>query len=155
MKKYLLRLITALFVIAIIMISLFSFYFNNTTEVDPNTISYYNQLKHKLKEKGYEDRLFIVSTKRWKWHNDLLHYFNTGAAKESYHLRCKAIDVIVRDINNDGQSDKKDVLIVKGILENEIVKNNGGVGIYLASNHFFSRQMVHFDSRGYKARWNY
>lgn len=134
---------------------MYQYYFSDISEVDPITITYYNKLKQELTARGYESNLWIVSTKRWKWHNNLLYFFNTGAAKKSYHLQCKAIDVIVRDINKDGLSDRKDVMIVKEILENKIVKNKGGVGIYLKSNTFFSRQMVHFDSRGYKARWNY
>ena len=155
MKNTIFNISALLTGISILILLLYFVYFGNTTQVDPITMNYYYQLKDKLKNKGYDDRLWIVSTKRGQWHNNLLHYLKTGAAKKSYHLRCKAIDIIVRDVNQDGRSDQKDVLIVKNILEKEIVKNNGGVGIYLASNRFFSKQMVHFDSRGYKARWNY
>lgn len=135
---------------------MFVFYFNNISDVDPITKGYYETLKQKLHEKGFDEgQLFVVSGKRSKWHNDLLHHFKTGAAKNSYHLHSKAIDVIVRDVNKDGKSDQADVLIVKSILENEVVKNKGGVGIYQKSDSYFSGQMVHFDCRGYKARWNY
>jgi len=134
---------------------LFFTYFNNISGVDPVTQGYYAELKNKLIEKGYSDNLIVVSGTRWKWHNDLLHYFETGAAKQSFHLKSKAIDVIVRDINHDGKANREDVLIVKELLEDEIIGGKGGVGIYLKSNNFFSRQMVHFDCRGYRARWNY
>jgi uncharacterized protein YcbK (DUF882 family) len=130
-------------------------YFSNLRGLDPKVITYYKELKQKLKEKGYDDNMYVVSTTRWKGHNELLHYLNTGAAKHSVHLKSKAMDVIVRDINQDGRSDREDVLIVKLILEDDIVRNKGGVGSYLKSDKFFSRQMVHFDCRGYKARWDY
>jgi len=144
-----------LFTILVIFAVMFFVYFNNISGVDPVTQGYYKTLKSKLLEKGYEDNLIVVSGVRWKWHNDLLHHFETGAAKNSYHLHAKAIDVIVRDVNKDGRADRQDVLIVKEILENEIVGSKGGVGIYLKSNHYFSRQMVHFDCRGFRSRWNY
>jgi len=139
----------------VLFVILFFTYFNNISGVDPDTQGFYSELKNKLIEKGYDDNLIVVSGTRWKWHNDLLHYFETGAAKQSFHLKSKAIDIIVRDVNDDGKSNKEDVLIVKELLENEIVGSEGGVGIYLKSNNFFSRQMVHFDCRGYRARWNY
>ena len=139
----------------VLFVILFFTYFNNISGVDPDTQGFYSELKNKLIEKGYDDNLIVVSGTRWKWHNDLLHYFETGAAKQSFHLKSKAIDVIVRDINHDGEANKEDVLIVKDLLENEIVGSKGGVGVYLKSNNFFSRQMVHFDCRGYRARWNY
>jgi uncharacterized protein YcbK (DUF882 family) len=141
--------------IFILFFVLFFSYFNNISGVDPVTQGYYRELKNKLIEKGYDDNLVVVSGTRWKWHNHLLHYFETGAAKNSFHLKSKAIDVIVKDINHDGEANSEDVLIVKEVLEKEIVGNRGGVGVYLKSNHFFSRQMVHFDCRGYRARWNY
>jgi uncharacterized protein YcbK (DUF882 family) len=139
----------------VLFVILFFTYFNNISGVDPDTQGFYSELKNKLIEKGYDDNLIVVSGTRWKWHNDLLHYFETGAAKQSFHLKSKAIDVIVRDVNHDGEANKEDVLIVKDLLENEIVGSKGGVGVYLKSNNFFSRQMVHFDCRGYRARWNY
>jgi len=139
----------------VLFVILFFTYFNNISGVDPDTQGFYSELKNKLIEKGYDDNLIVVSGTRWKWHNDLLHYFETGAAKQSFHLKSKAIDVIVRDVNHDGEANKEDVLIVKELLENEIVGSKGGVGVYLKSNNFFSRQMVHFDCRGYRARWNY
>ncbi len=156
MRKRFIYIFTGIFLTILVGFTvMFFLYFNNISGVDPVTQGYYKALKSKLLEKGYEDNLVVVSGIRWKWHNDLLHYFKTGAAKESYHLKADAIDVIVRDVNKDGRADKNDVLIVKEILENEIVRSNGGVGIYLKSNSYFSRQMVHFDCRGYKARWNY
>lgn len=156
MLKRLVYILSGTFLaLVVVFIVLFFTYFNNVSGVDPATRSYYQELKSKLVENGYDDNLIIVSGIRWKWHNDLLNYFKTGAAKNSFHLDAKALDVIVRDVNKDGRADKQDVIIVKEILEKDIVRNNGGVGIYLNSNHFFSKQMVHFDCRGYKARWNY
>jgi uncharacterized protein YcbK (DUF882 family) len=154
-RTYIYILISIPLMFLILFSVLFTTYFNNISGVDPQTQRYYAELKSKLIEKGFLDNIIVVSGTRWKWHNDLLHYFETGAAKQSFHLKSKAIDIIVRDVNDDGKSNKEDVLIVKELLENEIVGSEGGVGIYLKSNNFFSRQMVHFDCRGYRARWNY
>lgn len=51
-------------------------------------------------------------------------------------------------------SNAKDVNIVYTMLNKEIVQSKGGLGTYKNLNGFISKQMVHFDCRGYKARWN-
>ncbi|MGB0932220.1 MAG: hypothetical protein ACPGVB_15660, partial [Chitinophagales bacterium] len=63
-------------------------------------------------------------------------------------------DILVLDVNKDGESNDKDVDIVVDILNEKIVKNEGGIGTYKKEGSFFSRQMVHFDCRGYWARWH-
>lgn len=49
--------------------------------------------------------------------------------------------------------DEKDVNLVVKILES-LIGPNGGIGTYKTETLFWNRQMVHFDSRGHKARWN-
>jgi uncharacterized protein YcbK (DUF882 family) len=77
-----------------------------------------------------------------------------GAAKKSRHLTGDAIDFLVFDINNDGNADQYDVDIVLDILDREIIGPKGGIGSYKREKGFINRQMIHIDSRGYKARWN-
>ena len=49
--------------------------------------------------------------------------------------------------------DSKDVDIVHRILDQELIGHRGGVGSYKHESGFFSRQMIHFDLRGKRARW--
>ena len=78
----------------------------------------------------------------------------SGAAKKSRHLSGDAIDFIVFDVNKDGIANRKDVDIVYKILDEIIIKNNGGIGTYKNEVSFIDRQMIHIDCRGYRARWD-
>ena len=133
--------------------SLFICYLNNTKLVNPKTVSFYNELKYKLKQNGFSNHLIVISTKRFKWHNNIQVKFN-GAATKSRHLVGEAIDFVVFDINGDGISNGKDVDIAYNLLDKEIIKDEGGIGTYKRENNFFNRQMIHIDCRGYRARWN-
>lgn len=142
------------FFIAIVLIAagLFFFYFNNTRLVDAKTRTFYSSLKDSLRQKGFKAKLLVISTKRVKWHNDIQVKLS-GAAKDSRHLVGDAIDFIVFDVNDDGKSDSKDVDIVFGILDKEIIRDKGGIGTYKNEQSFIDRQMIHIDCRGYRARW--
>ena len=146
------KIAIAIIVIFFISILSFVFYFNNTSSINPKTLAYYATLKEKLKEKGYNPKLIVVSAKRFKWHNNF-QVAVPRAADKSKHQKGDAIDFIVFDINNDGQSDDKDVNIVYHILDQEIIGNKGGIGTYKTSSSFFYRQMIHIDCRGTRARW--
>ena len=139
-------------VFILICFGIFFFYFNNTRLVNPKTTAFYKTLKDTLKQRDFSANLLVVSTKRFKWHNDIQVKFS-GAAKESRHLIGDAIDFIVFDINNDGKSDSKDVNIVFNILDTEIIKDSGGIGVYKNEQTFINKQMIHIDYRGYRARW--
>jgi uncharacterized protein YcbK (DUF882 family) len=72
----------------------------------------------------------------------------TGGVRLSQHIYGRAIDLTIGDINKDGKFDEAtDKKIVLLLLENDIIKNLGGVGHYPGTN------AVHFDTRGYYARW--
>lgn len=114
---------------------------------------FYQQLKEELQKGDYSPSFFIISGKRYGWDNGFLSEFG-NAVKNSKHLNGEAIDIIVLDVNQDGASDEKDVDIVFKILNEKIVKNAGGIGTYKKSSGFLNRQMVHFDCRGYWARWH-
>jgi uncharacterized protein YcbK (DUF882 family) len=128
-------------------------YTNSLIGVEPQVKAYYVDLKAALKRQGYKARLIAVSGRRLEWDNYLLSEFG-GAAKNSKHKSGFAIDVIVLDVNDDGAINSTDVNIVHAILNQEIIKDRGGLGTYKNGTGFFSRQMVHFDCRGSRARWN-
>ena len=130
----------------------FFYCFNNTSLASQVTYGYYKKLKEVLIEKGYQPKMLVICTYRFKWLNNLLVKFNS-AAPESWHTKGSAIDFIVFDINADGKSDAKDVDIVKEILDKQIIKSNGGIGTYKTDKHTLNHQMIHIDDRGYKARW--
>lgn len=146
------RIIKIVLVILLIGFGLFFFYFNNTRLVDKKIRNFYSELKAKLIQKGYSSSLLVISTKRAKWHNDIQVKLS-GAAKDSRHLKGEGIDFIVFDINKDGKSDAIDVDIVFEILDEEIIKDSGGIGTYKNEKSFIDKQMIHIDCRGHKARW--
>lgn len=85
--------------------------------------------------------------------NDGFRYPNfnneTGGAFYSQHLWGKAIDLAIGDINKDGIIDEKnDKKIILDFLENNVFLNSGGISRYPNSD------VVHFDIRDKKARWN-
>ena len=140
-------------IVLFILFGLFWLYSNSLIGVDPQVKKYYSELKEELRKKNYKPKIFVISGKRWKLDNYLLSRFG-GAASKSKHKLGQAIDIIVLDINNDGVSDSKDVDIVHHILDKKIIKDKGGLGTYKNENGFINKQMIHFDCRGYKARWN-
>lgn len=149
MKKKIIKGLLLLFLVCVLV---FFFYCNNTRLANPAVREYYAQLKRSLRQKGYAPKMLVISTQRFKWHNAIQVKFS-GAANNSKHLHGNAIDFLVWDINGDGQSDGKDVAIVVGILDKEIIQNKGGIGTYVNGGSFINRQMVHIDCRGYRARW--
>lgn len=137
-----------------ILIALIWGYTNSLLGVAPQSKRWLVELKNELNKKGYDVNLFVISGRRFWLDNWLLNKFG-GAAAKSRHLKGEAIDIIILDINGDGRIDSKDVDIVYQILNRKIVKTHGGIGTYKKQKGFFNRQMVHFDCRGNRARWNY
>lgn len=121
--------------------------------VEPPTREKLKALKQNLKLKGFQAQMVIpLHGKRSKIENRLASYF-FGASPKSQHLHGQAIDLLILDVNNDGKSDQTDVQIVRRILDLVIVNNHGGLGHCLDVNHPWSDQIIHFDNRGYRARW--
>ena len=135
----------------LIFIGVIWLYTNSLICVDEQVKNYYAELKRELKRSNYKVRLFVISGRRWKLDNYLLTKFS-GAASKSKHKVGQAIDIIVLDINDDGTIDAKDVDIVYQILDQQIIKDKGGLGTYKNESGFFSKQQIHFDCRGVKAR---
>lgn len=144
-----LKLIFVLFALSLVV---FFTHFNNTKWVNPVvTDYYYYSLKESLREKGYTNNLLVISTKRSKLENKLLQKISV-AAPNSTHLEGNALDIIIGDINADGKIN--DMEIVYQILDTEIVKDKGGIGVY-KNQGFIIKQMIHIDCRDEKKRWNY
>ena len=148
--KWIFRII---FCSSLIFILIFLLYCNNLSLANKKAIAYYKELKTALKDHGYESNLLVISTKRFSFHN-VIQVKYSGAASKSRHLRGDAIDFLVLDVNDDGKRNSKDVDIVTGILEKEIMKDKGGIGTYKNERSFIDRQMIHIDCRDKKGRWS-
>jgi len=97
-----------------------------------------------LRDSGYTDAFTINDGFRYPSFNN-----RAGGASLSMHIRGLAIDIAVGDINNDGVADEvNDKKIIIRMLENSIIGNRGGIGRYPGCN------VVHFDTRGFRARWD-
>lgn len=139
-------------IITLLFLLLFAIYSNSLLFVNPKTVEYYENLKNELRQKGYKTKTYVISGRRPQFFNSLLAKYG-NASKNSTHLKGEAIDILVLDVNNDGESNHLDVDIVYNILNKKVIGNKGGIGTYKNQNGFFSRQMVHFDCRGFKTRW--
>jgi uncharacterized protein YcbK (DUF882 family) len=109
-------------------------------------------IKNEISKRGYTNNWFIISGKRHSWYNNLL----SNSAKESYHLKGDAIDIYVFDLNSDGIFNSEDIKIFESV--NKYVESTnpelvGALGTYTTKG-YFSRHMIHIDTRGYKKRYN-
>jgi hypothetical protein len=114
-------------------------------------------IKIELNSKGYKSSWIIISQKRLPFFNDLLTNSAKNKKKPSWHLKGKAIDVYVFDINGDNLFNKEDIYIIEQAnkaVEKEHPKLIGGLGDYfLDKNNYFTKHMIHFDTRGYRHRY--
>lgn len=112
--------------------------------LDRRVIYKFIDLQNELRKQKYNPYAFLV-------YNGFRHPQNNNkvqGAPASRHLHGQAIDIKVKDIDQDGDKDQNDKKIVLELLENDIIGNKGGVGRYIGT------MSIHFDVRGYKARWN-
>ena len=137
----------------LLLIFLVWFYTNSLVGVNPTSKDYLQQLKEEVEKEGYETDFFVISGKRWEVDNFILNKIGQ-AVSNSQHLEGNAIDILVLDVNNDGKSNAEDVDIIYRILDEKIIRENGGVGTYKNAKRWHTRQMVHFDCRGSHARWH-
>ena len=101
-------------------------------------------LQNLLEEKGYNKRGFSITN----GHRHPKDNERVGGAKLSRHIKGEALDIRINDIDKSGKFEKRDKEIVLDLLEKEIIKSTGGIGKYPGT------RAVHFDVRGYKARWD-
>jgi hypothetical protein len=114
-------------------------------------------IKLELNSNGYQTRWIIISQKRLSFFNDLLPKSAKKKNSPSWHLKGKAIDVYVFDINGDNLFNKEDISILEQankVVEKEHPELIGGFGDYfLDINGYFTKHMIHFDTRGYRHRY--
>ena len=122
---------------------------NNNDEIywlmDKRVVYKLLDLQLELKKAGYNPKGFTVRNgHRYPKYNE-----KVGGASSSRHIVGEAIDITVGDIDGNGKyEEKKDKKIILDLLDEKIIRNEGGVGLYPGSSS------VHFDVRGRKARWN-
>jgi hypothetical protein len=112
--------------------------------IDPRVLHATLELMDKLGERGLNRNGFTIRLA----HRHPRFNKAEGGVSGSRHIRGQAIDILVRDINQDGRVTYADKEIVLDIVENEVIRSKGGVGRYPHS------MVVHYDTRGYKARWD-
>lgn len=147
------RLLVKVGLFLLLLVASVLIYTSSLIGVRQETVQAYRSLKAELRRQGHDASMFVISGRRYWLDNKILSTFG-GASRKSRHLRGQAIDVVVLDVNDDGEIDRKDVDIVYRILDRQIIGDSGGLGTYRNESDFFSRQMVHFDLRGRRARWH-
>ncbi len=114
-------------------------------------------IKLELNSKGYKTSWIIISQKRLSFFNDLLPNSDKNKKSPSWHLKGKAIDVYFFDINGDNLFNKEDISIIEKAnkaVEKEYPELIGGLGDYfIDKNDYFTKHMIHFDTRGYRHRY--
>jgi len=109
-------------------------------------------IKNEISKRGYTNNWFIISSKRHYWYNKIL----LNSSKKSYHLKGDAIDIYVLDIDNDGVFNYNDIKIIES-ANKEVELNHpeliGALGTYTTKG-YFTKHMIHIDTRGYKKRYN-
>lgn len=101
-------------------------------------------LRVALERDGFNPNGFTITNghRHPKYNEDI------GGASQSRHIQGEAIDLHITDINKTGKYEKQDKEIVLRLLEEEIIASTGGIGRYPGT------RAVHFDVRGYRARWD-
>jgi len=103
-------------------------------------------LHQEMQKEGLDDtEIFVTSAFRPPAYNDLV-----GGKSLSRHLSADALDIIVKDVDRDGDADEEDLQAVFKLLEHRVIGSRGGLGRYKSN-----RQLIHFDTRGRRARWHY
>lgn len=97
-----------------------------------------------MREHGYNDSALTINN----GHRHPAYNKMKGGVSRSYHMQGMAIDIKVGDINRDGIADAADKQVLIKELDTNIIENGGGLGLYPHSD------VIHFDTRGYRARWN-
>ncbi|MEO0339959.1 MAG: DUF882 domain-containing protein, partial [Bacteroidota bacterium] len=90
-----------------------------------------------------KDAFKIITSHRHPLQNEQL-----GGARKSRHLVGEAVDLFIKDINQDGRYTDEDKNIVLLLVDQKIIGDRGGVGRYPGS------RVVHIDVRGHRARWD-
>jgi hypothetical protein len=139
-------------IILIVMLALFLIKILILPPANTNVNQKLSLIKNEISKRGYSNNWFVISGRRQKWYNKVL----PNSAKESYHLKGEAIDIYVIDINGDGKFNSEDIKIFESCnasVERTHPEFSGALGTYTTKG-YFSRHMIHIDTRGYKKRYN-
>ena len=112
--------------------------------IDKEVLFMMLELINQLDESGYNKYGFHI---RNSHRHPKLNTDGSGASY-SQHMFGKAIDIGVDDIDENGVSNLDDKKIIYDMLQ-DIVGNKGGLGLYPG------KMNLHFDCRGFKARWDW
>jgi hypothetical protein len=102
-------------------------------------------IEEEIINQGYQPSWFIISQKRYGFFNNLL--LNSVKNGKSKHLKGKAIDLYVIDINGDGTYDKEDFKIIEMAAkknQRDFELRKGKVFHYFGKG-YFSQHMVHIE----------
>ena len=108
-------------------------------------------IDRKLDERGLRRWYFVSSGRRSAWYNNLL-----GTVKNSHHLKGKAIDIFVLDVDGDWVFDSRDISILEDVnreVEREHPELVGAFGTYRKEGGLYAN-MVHIDTRGRRVRYD-
>lgn len=114
------------------------------TCIDRRVLHKFLELLNELEKLDYDPSAIKLRS----GHRHPKRNYYIGGASQSRHIYGEAIDIGVRDINKDGKSNDTDKQIVLDLLDQKIIGNQGGIGLYPGT------KAVHFDVRGRRARWN-
>ena len=103
----------------------------DATEIDPELLNLIYDIRESLGSKG---RFEVISAYRSPKTNDMLRSRGSGVAKNSQHLKGKAIDIRLDDVE------------LPKLRDAALAQKRGGVGYYAKSN------FVHIDT-GRVRRW--
>jgi len=103
----------------------------DATEIDPELLNLIYDIRESLGSKG---RFEVISAYRSPKTNDMLRSRSSGVAKNSQHLKGKAIDIRLDDVE------------LPKLRDAALAQKRGGVGYYAKSN------FVHIDT-GRVRRW--
>jgi uncharacterized protein YcbK (DUF882 family) len=146
MRKYILILFSIVIVTALLKIVLLP-------SSDRKTSIKIELIKNELRKNGYYPSWIIISKKRSVLYNSML----SNSSKDSYHLKGKAIDIFVFDINNDGVFNTEDIVLIREANKEVEKLHPGLVGavVTYTTKGWPTNKMVHIDTRGYSKYYNY
>ncbi|MFK8163052.1 MAG: D-Ala-D-Ala carboxypeptidase family metallohydrolase [Lewinella sp.] len=112
--------------------------------VDPDILHKLLELRLLLESEGFDGAAFHCN---YGYRHPTLNA-TVGGASRSRHIAGDAVDLVIEDINQDGQANTADKAIVLDLCERQLIGNLGGIGRYPGT------QVVHIDLRGTRARWD-
>ena len=146
MRKYIILIVSIVIVTALLKIVLLP-------SSDRRTSVKIELIRNELAKNGHYPSWIIISKKRSVLYNSML----SNSSKDSYHLKGKAIDIFVFDINNDGVFNTKDIILIRDATKEVEKLHPGLVGavITYTTKGWPTNKMVHIDTRGYSKYYNY